>query len=599
MTVASYDTREVATAPDPEARLAELARAGGPLRRCLAAVAGRMVARRGWERLGFASAGDYARERLGLSASSLHEWARVDGRLAELPRLEAALVSGFLPWSKVRLLARFATAETEGAWILRAKSVGVRALEREVRAVDRGALETGGLVLDEDGREVEPTERVRITGSSAVCLQWQRVRLYAARVSGEPLAPGAVLEMVTAEALSALPLDAEAQAEMESGRGGGSSGCESREDEVMVDLPPESELEPPARCELPPFLRSLVAGVDEADPFELDSRLRRAVRLEQRLDAEIGPLLRQVTASEYAWKGRFRTLGAYVREHLGMSPRKARALLRVERAADACPELRRAYAEGALSWLQVQVLAPLLLCESACGRPWRAAWVSLAGRITLRRLEEIVEQARVLREVDPEAWARLQHDPGQLLRPPAPRPREPTRAIGGKCVCDPRVAGEGWHLTITAPTEVARLFRALLCTVRRAHERETGRLPSDGEAFQAMLDHALRSWGVDEPWLARKMRRVSPVFERDGWRCTVPGCSSRRNLHAHHIVFRSAGGGDELANLTTLCAVHHQRGVHEGLITVRGRAPHGLTFEIGLRPGLPPLARYRSGDWVA
>jgi hypothetical protein len=29
---------------------------------------------------------------------------------------------------------------------------------------------------------------------------------------------------------------------------------------------------------------------------------------------------------------------------------------------------------------------------------------------------------------------------------------------------------------------------------------------------------------------------------------------------------------------------------------VRGRAPDGLLFELGLRPGAPPLIRYRSGD---
>ena len=34
-----------------------------------------------------------------------------------------------------------------------------------------------------------------------------------------------------------------------------------------------------------------------------------------------------------------------------------------------------------------------------------------------------------------------------------------------------------------------------------------------------------------------------------------------RNLHEHHIVFRSAGGSGELENRVTLCAVHHLRGV--------------------------------------
>jgi hypothetical protein len=69
----------------------------------------------------------------------------------------------------------------------------------------------------------------------------------------------------------------------------------------------------------------------------------------------------------------------------------------------------------------------------------------------------------------------------------------------------------------------------------------------------------------------------------------VPGCTSQRNLHAHHVLFRSAGGSDDLANLTTLCAAHHQRCVHGGVIRIVGRAPGALVFEM-------PLGRFRSGD---
>jgi hypothetical protein len=45
-----------------------------------------------------------------------------------------------------------------------------------------------------------------------------------------------------------------------------------------------------------------------------------------------------------------------------------------------------------------------------------------------------------------------------------------------------------------------------------------------------------------------------------------------------------------------LCAFHHQRALHAGLLRIRGRAPDALLFELGLRPGAAPLARYRSGD---
>jgi hypothetical protein len=86
------------------------------------------------------------------------------------------------------------------------------------------------------------------------------------------------------------------------------------------------------------------------------------------------------------------------------------------------------------------------------------------------------------------------------------------------------------------------------------------------------------------------------VIERDGYRCAVPGCTSRRNLHDHHVTFRSAGGSDTPENRITLCAFHHQRCLHAGLLRVRGRAPHDLRFELAPRPGEAPLVRYRSGD---
>lgn len=86
-------------------------RAGAPLRRALAAVAGRLVATRAWERLGFARLADYAAERAGVSAHQLQELAHMDAALAGLPKIESALAAGTLPWTKARLLCRVATPE--------------------------------------------------------------------------------------------------------------------------------------------------------------------------------------------------------------------------------------------------------------------------------------------------------------------------------------------------------------------------------------------------------------------------------------------------------------------------------------------------------
>jgi hypothetical protein len=133
---------------------------------------------------------------------------------------------------------------------------------------------------------------------------------------------------------------------------------------------------------------------------------------------------------------------------------------------------------------------------------------------------------------------------------------------------------------------VARLFRAAHATVQRRIERAEGRPCTPGEALDAMLCHVEETWWLRSGGQPREHR----VMQRDGWRCTVPGCTSYRNLHAHHVVFRSAGGDDAEENLTTLCAAHHQRGVHGGgPLRISGRAPAELRFDL-------PLESFASGD---
>jgi hypothetical protein len=75
-------------------------------------------------------------------------------------------------------------------------------------------------------------------------------------------------------------------------------------------------------------------------------------------------------------------------------------------------------------------------------------------------------------------------------------------------------------------------------------------------------------------------------------------CRSFRNLHEHHVEFRSAGGGDALSNRTTLCAWHHLRGVHVGRVRCAGQAPGGLHFELGIRSNGSALLRYAPGEVI-
>ncbi len=554
-----------------EDRLARLASAFGPLRRVLAALAEGLVARDAPARLGYARLRDYARERLGLSARQLRDLARVHRALAGLPALERALVANELAWSKVRLLARVASAEDEAAWIARAREMPTRRLEQAVRA-------SAPHLDPEDLDEALPETRVRVRCTPAVCEKWALAREMAERMAGQRLRAGEALELVAAEVFSAIsiaPAFCEGAEKPEAGRRSEASGSAAAE--------PVPAARAPAR-ELPSPVASLAAGLEEADAFELDRRLRQAVRLEQTLDAAIAPLLRRVVSRDYEWRGDYRALASYASEELGISAGKARALLRLERAGDVCPELRDSYRSGRLSWVKAHCLLPLLLLDLP--GEWRPAWVAWAERVTVRRLAADVERALLLRAGHDLAWHRCKYHPERAQDPIPPGERQ---------LCAPDVDLEATQeLAFRVPREVAWLYGAVREMLRSKLRRETGRFLTDGEVFDGLLDGALLTWTLREP----RARRPDPVVERDGYLCAVPGCTSRRNLHDHHIVFRSACGSDAPENRTTLCAFHHQRGLHAGLLRIRGRAPGELLFELGLRPGAAPLVRYRSGDIV-
>ncbi len=74
--------------------------------------------------------------------------------------------------------------------------------------------------------------------------------------------------------------------------------------------------------------------------------------MERRLEARIGPLLALVWER---WVHRalgYTTREAYARERLGMDPTRARALVRLERAAVQSEPFARTYRTGALSWVK-------------------------------------------------------------------------------------------------------------------------------------------------------------------------------------------------------------------------------------------------------
>ncbi|MGH7819853.1 MAG: HNH endonuclease, partial [Candidatus Binatia bacterium] len=136
-------------------------------------------------------------------------------------------------------------------------------------------------------------------------------------------------------------------------------------------------------------------------------------------------------------------------------------------------------------------------------------------------------------------------------------------------------------IDFSAPASVGAMFRQAVVAWCEADEPLW-------KGLERLLLHVSAEW-------RQQAGKPDRILDRDRFRCLVPACSSRRNLHVHHFTFRSAGGGDEPENLGAACAAHHLRGIHAGKVRARGRAPADIIWELGVRPDRPPLVRLR-GD---
>jgi len=85
--------------------------------------------------------------------------------------------------------------------------------------------------------------------------------------------------------------------------------------------------------------------------------------------------------------------------------------------------------------------------------------------------------------------------------------------------------------------------------------------------LQRTVGEALRCDAVERDERGYNRATIPPavrrqVLDRDGHRCTTPGCSASRFLEVHHVIARRAGGSNRPQNLVTLCHRCH-RAAHE------------------------------------
>lgn len=538
-------------------------RAEAVARLTLGSIACELLRRRGYRRLGFVRLSDYARERLGLSARALESAATVAARLANLPRIAAAFHAGELSWTKLRLVAGVADRTDEAMWLARALARSVDELEAAIR-LRREA--DGGRGISDPGTDLvddEPAVMLRLACPGRLRSLWRRACELASRVAGEPLATWRAAEVIAAEGIAGRPAgmalgDRVRLAFLRLG------GCGARSTDRGIRH--ENIGHPPC---------SAAAPMAVTDPFALDHQLGVAIRTLRGDEPRIGRLLRVLIDHHLYRALGFRSLDGYVRERLGISLRKVWALVKIERSIRRAAPFADAYEEGRLSWVRALVLLPVV------DRSTAHEWMARAEAVTVRRLTDEVN------------WVLDRHDrdgrEASLAPPPldcqlvSPAERRSVQIRAGDEPRDPWTkngTGRGalevcdGEVRFVGPTTVVALLRDALDVFAIA-----------GEPRWVALERLLLRVIAD--WEAEPSHR-DPVFARDGWRCTVPACSGRRNLHDHHIHFRSRGGSNRRTNRTTVCAAHHLHGLHAGIVRARGSVP-AVHWELGVRADGPAL----------
>ena len=523
--------------------------------------------------------------------------------------MQTAFDRSELSWAQVRALCAVATPDTETAWLARARRLSARdldALAKSNRPDCRSDLQPDG---DDDLIDDEPAVRFQIACPARVRALWRHALELASRMAGAALVPWQAAEVIAAEAFSGRQAgasygDRALLAAMRLARHARRRGTEATRtvprSYVYRDVPAttmdagvagRAALAPPMAASHEPC--AAVAVADAAaptpaatarcvastpvgrDPFALDARLCDAMRTIRTVEPRIGHLLRIVVDLKLYRTLHCATVDSYVRERLGISARKAWALLKIQKTVRRTGAFAQHYADGRLPWTRALMIVPVV------DRCTEDAWLARAGAVTAQRLADEVSYVLERRDA---LGSEMPLEPppldSTLVSPVAELLARECRTKAPSELQNGAPASEMCDVVIqfTGPTSVVALLRDTMDAFAWPGEPRW-------VAFERVLRHAVSYWQASG-------RHRDPVFARDGWRCAVPGCTSRRNLHDHHLQYRSRGGSNERENRVPVCAGHHLHGIHAGTIRAWGTAPRPIFWQLGVRPGLPPLLAF-------
>jgi len=318
----------------------------------------------------------------------------------------------------------------------------------------------------------------------------------------------------------------------------------------------------------------------------LHQRLRGIAKRRAILDAEEAWCLREAETLKLWRRLGYIHMSEYLERELGYGPQVAGERMRVARELAELPLIEASLGDGALPYSAVRELTRIATAAT------ETEWLDAARGKNLRQIEALVSgRKRGDRPCDPTNPDLVNRLVRLELSPPVFalfRQVQSTLAdeVGGRLddsalleiLCRRALDGDG------SSERPAHQIAITVCeSCGRGWQNGAGREIEVGrEVIERARCDAELIGSLEDAQPARVTATVTPrlrrqVLARDHHRCTVPGCRSARNLDLHHVEYQRDGGRHEIWNLTTTCSGHHQQ-LHEGALTIRGKAPDALEF---------------------
>ena len=348
------------------------------------------------------------------------------------------------------------------------------------------------------------------------------------------------------------------------------------------------------------------ASADELDrAVDAESRERTWLKLHEEivsvgkqivaLEARVVDLLFEADETRLYKRMGFTSIYPYIERVLGCSRHAANERIRVGHELLELPGIGEQFRAGELPWSSVRELTRVVTWKT------EQAWLDAIEDKTATDVQQMVRGKTkgalptdpvdptkltyriVLEGVSAEAYA--MHKQARIAVANAASGSSNTdddfvRAYASAVLSPPAPADEPtrppYQIAVTTCRECKKGHVVGAGIVEELTPQALERVQCDHEHIGDLESEELTRLASEIPAPTRRK-----VFVRDKFQCAVPDCRSCRFLAIHHIIPRSEGGGHQLWQLLLLCDGHHKM-LHDGVLSIRGRAPDQLVFDLPL-----------------